>query len=95
MHKAVRELLTQAVAGQRQLLPVGKLGYMLRSSHNTEVIVQSFRGVAHLKASLKASLKAQWRSDDGTPFWMTHMRTLKGPEPLAGTGHSFKHSVSA
>lgn len=60
IEEAVRTLMQQAVAGQRPIRPLGKLGYALRNAYGADVNTASFQRVAdRMKAIRAANPQAQ------------------------------------
>ncbi|MBW3654723.1 MAG: hypothetical protein KY444_01355, partial [Gemmatimonadetes bacterium] len=58
IQEAVRNLMEQAVAGQRQLPPLAKLGYALRNAYGADVNSESFQKVADRMKAIRASQPA-------------------------------------
>jgi hypothetical protein len=58
IQEAVRNLMEQAVAGQRQLPPLNKLGYALRNAYGADINSESFQKVADRMKAIRASQPA-------------------------------------
>jgi parvulin-like peptidyl-prolyl isomerase len=58
IQEAVRNLMEQAVAGQRQLPPLAKLGYALRNAYGADINSESFQKVADRMKAIRASQPA-------------------------------------
>ncbi|MBB4635239.1 peptidylprolyl isomerase [Longimicrobium terrae] len=59
IQEAVRQLMEQAVGGQRQLPPLGKLGFALRNSYGADVNAESFQRVVDRMKVIRASQPQQ------------------------------------
>ena len=55
IEEAVRTLMQQAVAGQRPIRPLGKLGYALRNAYGADVNTASFQRVADRMKAIRAA----------------------------------------
>jgi hypothetical protein len=59
IQEAVRNLMEQAVAGQRPIRPLGKLGYALRKAYGADVNAASFQRVVDRMKAIRASQPQQ------------------------------------
>lgn len=59
IQEAVRNLMEQAVAGQRPIRPLGKLGYALRNSYGADVNTESFQRVVDRMKAIRAAQPPQ------------------------------------
>jgi hypothetical protein len=59
IQEAVRQLMEQTVSGQRQLPPLGKLGFALRNSYGADVNAESFQRVVDRMKTIRASQPQQ------------------------------------
>lgn len=59
IQEAVRTLMEQAVAGQRPIRPLGKLGYALRNAYGADVNTAAFQKVADRIKAIRASQPQQ------------------------------------
>ena len=59
IQEAVRTLMEQAVAGQRPIRPLGKLGFALRNAYGADVNTASFQKVADRIKAIRASQPQQ------------------------------------
>lgn len=59
IQEAVRTLMEQAVAGQRPIRPLGKLGYALRNAYGADVNTASFQKVVDRMKAIRASQPQQ------------------------------------
>ena len=59
IQEAVRNLMEQAVAGQRPIRPLGKLGYALRNAYGADVNTASFQKVADRMKAIRAAQPQQ------------------------------------
>ncbi|HEY0020099.1 MAG TPA: peptidylprolyl isomerase [Longimicrobium sp.] len=59
IQEAVRTLMAEAVAGQRPIRPLGKLGYALRNAYGADVNTSSFQKVIDRMKSIRASIPPQ------------------------------------
>ncbi|HEU4882244.1 MAG TPA: peptidylprolyl isomerase [Longimicrobium sp.] len=57
--EAVRNLMEQAVSGQRPIRPLGKLGYALRNAYGADVNTASFQKVVDRMTAIRASQPQQ------------------------------------
>jgi hypothetical protein len=55
IQEAVRNLMEQAVAGQRPIRPLGKLGYALRNAYGADVNTATFQRVVDRMKAIRAS----------------------------------------
>jgi hypothetical protein len=55
IQEAVRSLMEQAVAGQRPIRPLGKLGYALRNAYGADVNTAAFQKVVDRMKAIRAS----------------------------------------
>jgi hypothetical protein len=57
--EAVRTLMEQAVAGQRPIRPLGKLGYALRNAYGADVNTAAFQKVVDRMKAIRAAIPPQ------------------------------------
>lgn len=67
IQEAIRNLMEQAVAGQRPIRPLGKLGYALRSSYDAEVNAETFQRVVDRMKAIRAAVPPQPQGPGGMP----------------------------
>ena len=67
IQEAVRNLMEQAVAGQRPIRPLGKLGYALRSAYGADVNAATFQRVVDRMKIIRASVPPQPQMPGGMP----------------------------
>lgn len=67
IQEAVRQLMEQAVSGQRQLPPLGKLGYALRNSYGADINAEVFQKVVDRVKAIRASQPQQQPGGFGVP----------------------------
>ncbi|HEX2210188.1 MAG TPA: peptidylprolyl isomerase [Longimicrobium sp.] len=82
IQEAVRTLMEQAVAGQRPIRPLGKLGYALRNAYGADVNTASFQKVADRMKTIRASQPQQPQQGvPGMPQQMPQGATPQGADP--------------
>ncbi|HLM69419.1 MAG TPA: peptidylprolyl isomerase [Longimicrobium sp.] len=82
IQEAVRNLMEQAVAGQRPIRPLGKLGYALRSSYGADVNEATFQRVVDRMKAIRASMPPQPQAPGGMPGGMPQQGVPQGqPAP--------------
>jgi hypothetical protein len=59
IQEAVRSLMADAVAGQRPIRPLGKLGYLLRDQYESDVNTESFASVVTRMKAIRAAVPQQ------------------------------------
>lgn len=88
IQEAVRNLMEQAVAGQRPIRPLGKLGYALRNAYGADVNTESFQRVVDRMKAIRAA-NPQPAQQPGMGQQMPPMPQGQGqpvPQPQQGQG---------
>jgi hypothetical protein len=67
IQEAVRTLMAEAVAGQRPIRPLGKLGYALRNAYGADVNTQAFQKVVDRMKAIRAANPPQQQQPQGMP----------------------------
>ena len=67
IQEAVRQLMQQAVEGQRQLPPLGKLGYALRNAYGADVNTSAFQRVVDRMKAIRAAQPGGQTQEPGVP----------------------------
>jgi hypothetical protein len=87
IQEAVRNLMEQAVAGQRPIRPLGKLGYRLRSQYDADVNTESFQRVVDRMKAIRAAVPPQPQQPGQVPGGMPQGGVPQGPpqgQPVPG-----------
>ncbi|HVH12063.1 MAG TPA: hypothetical protein VM759_03375, partial [Longimicrobium sp.] len=85
IQEAVRNLMEQAVAGQRPIRPLGKLGYALRSAYGADVNAATFQRVVDRMKIIRASVPPQPQMPGGMPQGGPQGQPPAQPMPQGGT----------
>jgi hypothetical protein len=67
IQEAVRTLMSEAVAGQRPIRPLGKLGYALRNAYGADVNTAAFQKVVDRMKAIRAANPPQPQQPQGMP----------------------------
>ena len=81
IQEAVRNLMEQAVAGQRPIRPLGKLGYALRNSYGADVNTESFQRVVDRMKAIRAAQPQQPQPGQGPGQQMPQGQQMPMPQP--------------
>ena len=80
IQEAVRTLMEQAVAGQRPIRPLGKLGYALRNAYGADVNTASFQKVVDRMKAIRAANPAP-QQPQGIPGMPPQGSMPQGADP--------------